>query len=1108
MSENIQPFPFFLLFFFVFSPNRYSSISFIITAATASNLPPLQPPPPEKEVILDLKNFLLVNNRINPGQYAGWNESDPSPCRWFGISCNSNGRITGINLNNSNINGSIFPHFYLLPELTHLDLSSNSYFGQIPTELTQCRGLRYLNLSHNFIDGELILSGFPLLNTLDASFNRLKGRFLATFPEKCGNLVFIDVSSNNFTGEIGDYFDGCRAGLRYLDLSLNAFTGELWRGFWFLREFSASDNDFRGVISPETFPARCNLEALDLSGNALSGNFPDSIANCSNLTSLNIWGNFFTGKIPSGVGLLTELESLFLGNNSFERDLPVNLLNCKKLKFLDLSRNQFGGEIQEIFGELTSLKFLILHSNSYTAGIEESGVLNLQNLLRLDLSFNNFSRKLPAAAADMPVIMLLILSHNDFYGGIPPEYGRISTLQVLDLSFNRLSGEIPPQVGNLTSLLWLMLANNEITGEIPMEIGQCSSLIWLNLANNSLSGRIPPEISTTGRSPLPTFAKNKRFGDLAAGSSECLTLKRWFPASFQSFSFIYNGMTRKRCSKTWDQLLKGIGLFPVCLNSSKPFQTLDSSGYLRLSSNLLYGELPSEIGSMKRLSLLEIEGNDFSGLLPSKIGSLPLIELDVSNNQFSGQIPPALGQIQCLQSLDLSQNNFSGVFPYSLNDLSFLNKFNVSFNPLLYGVIPMSSHITTFGNSSFLGDPLISFSPQNAMPPPSTTVFRRQSSGNMISLWVFVALTLFCLLFGIAFLFLCLTSRSRSTIDPLLYSNQDPTFSQSENLILDQNSIFPSPSGSSSSQPSSFPVVSVRVYGMNKTAFTYPDIVAATQNFSSDKLIGRGGCGEVYSGDLPDGRRVAIKKLQRGGYEGERQFRAEMETLAGGHPNLVALHGWCLAGFKKLLIYEYMEGGSLEDVIKDQHGFQWEQRMAAALAVAQALVYLHHDCSPAVLHRDVKASNVLMDGKGGVKLTDFGLARVVVDGTSHVSTVVAGTVGYVAPEYGQTWKATTKGDVYSFGVLLMELGTARRAVEEGEEEGLVEWWRRVGVEGVMAGMEGWGEEGGEVMRALVRVGMSCAVEAPLRRPEMREVLTLLLSVASREEKCGSLQLTG
>lgn len=311
----------------ILSFKSLSSISITTTpfihafaAATSSSL---SQPTADKEVLLNLKTFLLQNNPINHGLYSGWNTSDPSPCHWLGISCNSHGRAAGIDLHRSSISGGIFPNFSLLLSLERLDLSSNTISGPIPPDLIQCHRLRYLNLSHNLISGELLLASFSFLETLDVAFNRLTGLVFTDFPPECGSFVCVNISSNSFTGDIGDYFQGCRGRLRYLDLSLNGFSGELPEWFYWLREFSASDNGIRGIISPETFPSMCNLIALDLSGNGLTGNFPDSIANCTELTSLNIWGNFFTGRVPSGIGSLGELNSLFLGNNRFEQDLPA-----------------------------------------------------------------------------------------------------------------------------------------------------------------------------------------------------------------------------------------------------------------------------------------------------------------------------------------------------------------------------------------------------------------------------------------------------------------------------------------------------------------------------------------------------------------------------------------------------------------------------------------------------------------------------------------------------------------------------------------------------------------------------------------------------------------
>ncbi|MQM00383.1 hypothetical protein Taro_033126 [Colocasia esculenta] len=1065
----------------------------------------------DQEVLVQLKKYLLETNRVRRGAYAQWNDSDPFPCNWTGITC-ENGRVTRIDLRDSSISSAIFPGFSNLTELTHLDLSRNTICGNVSAGLNQCAKLRYLNLSHNIISGELNLSGLPQLQVVDVTLNRFTGEIQPDFASICGNLVTFNISLNKFSGGIRNLFDRC-PNLRYLELSANNFTGDVWPGFSSLEEFSVSENNITGTIMPEFFPSSCRLRVLDMSQNGLRGEFPDSIANCSNLTTMNIWGNRFRGRVPSGIGFLGELENLFLGNNGFDRHIPEQLRNCSKLAFLDLSKNNFGGSVQKVFGSFTQVKFLVLHGNNYTGGIETSGILGLPEIQRLDLSYNKFSGPLPVLEiARMPKLKFLILAYNNFSGDIRRELGMISTLQALDLSYNNLSGVIPSSIGNLTSLLWLMLANNSLSGEIPPEIGNCRSLLWLNLANNQLSGKIPPSITDMGSAPNATFELNRREGRVIAGSGECLAMKRWIPADYPPFSFVYTILTRKSCRSTWDHILDGHGIFPVC--RSHP-STRTISGYLQLTGNQLIGEIPPEIGKMSWLSLVHLNRNKFSGRLPLEIGRLPLVVLNVSSNLLSGPIPPQIGGIKCLQNLDLSHNNFSGEIPLILNHLSELSKFNVSFNPLLHGMIPLTGQLSTFGEDSFLGDPHITLPWKNRspLPPPAgSSPPRGANSSRIIAFWFFVGIS--AAFFTAGFLTLVFCSRRKEGVA----TAPDDLFRLRGQCSKHEKDETASSSSMPISEASAW-LDGVKVIRLDKNvAFTYPDIAAATRDFSEDMVLGKGGFGVVYRGLLPDGRQVAVKRLQRQGPEGEREFRAEMEVLCGSgggsatagwpHPNLVALFGWCLLGAEKLLVYDYMEGGSLEDVISDWDRLGWALRVEVVVGVAQALAFLHHECLPAVVHRDVKASNVLLDGEGRARVTDFGLARMVRPGDTHVTTVVAGTVGYVAPEYGHTWQATTKGDVYSFGVLAMELATGRRAVDGGEEC-LVEWARRVSGEGrrggavvvplpEMVGTPGEPDapagEGTWAMCELLRVGMRCTAETPQARPNMKEVVGMLLRI--------------
>ncbi|KAF3437592.1 hypothetical protein FNV43_RR20348 [Rhamnella rubrinervis] len=1048
----------------------------------------------DREVLLKLKEFLQEHNRINQGRYSEWNQLTTNPCQWHGVSCNGN-RVTSIILSENSIAGEIFTGFSELTALSHLDLSMNTLGGGIPQDLGQCHSLKYLNLSHNILDGKLNFSGLNQLEVLDLSVNRILDNIEVSFPAICNKLIVANLSSNNFTGKIDRCFDGC-LNLRYLDLSANSLSGDIWVGAVRLTEFSVSENSLSGTLSASMFTQNCSLQLLDLSENEFSGGVPGEISNCRNLFILNLFGNNFTGKIPPQIGSISNLAGLFLGKNSFSSEIPETLLNLTKLAFLDLSWNNFRGDVQKIFGKFKQVKYLVLHGNSYTGGIISSGILNLPNISRIDLSHNKFSGPLPVEISKMPSLDYLVLAYNQFNGTIPAEYGNLQRLQALDLSFNNLTGSIPSSLGNLKSLLWLMLANNNLTGPIPPELGNCSSLLWLNLANNKLTGKIPSELTNIGSNPNPTFELNRRENDvILAGSGECLAMKRWIPADYPPFSFVYSILTRKSCRTIWDKLLKGVGIFPICAPGST-VRTPQISGYIQLSENLLSGEIPPEIGKMHNFSMLHFGFNQFNGELPSGVARLPLMVFNITQNKFFGAIPDELGNVKCLQNLDMSYNNFSGTFPVSLNNLNELSKFNISYNPLISGAIPTTGQLATFEKESYLGNPLLTL--PDFIKNSSGKSYRKpdgklKKPTKFAGFLVFLVLVLAFLICGVFSLIVCLMLKGPT--DPTGYLLQDMKYKHE----------FASSSSSSSPWFSD----TVKVIRLDKTAFTHADILQATGKFSEERIIGKGGSGTVYRGVLPDGRQVAVKKLQREGIEGEREFRAEMEVLSGNgfgwpHPNLVTLYGWCLGGSEKILIYEYMEGGSLEDLISDRLRLTWRRRIDVAIDVARALMFLHHECYPAIVHRDVKASNVLLDKDGTARVTDFGLARLVDAGDSHVSTMVAGTVGYVAPEYGQTWQATTKGDVYSYGVLVMELATGRRAVDGGEEC-LVEWAKRVMGSGqngfnravIPVALMGSGLlEGAEEMSELLKIGIKCTAEAPQARPNIKEVLAMLIKVSS------------
>ncbi|XP_020573152.1 leucine-rich repeat receptor protein kinase EMS1 [Phalaenopsis equestris] len=288
------------------------------------------------------------------------------------------------------------------------------------------------------------------------------------------------------------------------------------------------------------------------------------------------------------------------------------------------------------------------------------------------------------------------------------------------------------------------------------------------------------------------------------------------------------------------------------------------------------------------------------------------------------------------------------------------------------------------------------------------------------------------------------------------------------------------------------------------------DLETATKNFSPDRILGDGGFGFVYKAIFPSGAPVAVKRLSPdlAPFQGFREFRAEMDTLARiHHPNLARLLGYCIAGSNRLLIYEFLPGGSLDQRLHDPDPdyfppLTWSVRLSILRGVAAGLAFLHEGCRPSIIHRDIKASNVLLDGESVARIADFGLARLVESSRSHVSTQeAAGTVGYMAPEYREGVTAVTaKGDIYSFGVLVMEVVTGRRPswpvkTDDGGEIGLVKWTRAKFEEGremeILDPLMGKEAVAETEVKGLLGVAYRSTEERPSSRPSIGEVIKLL-----------------
>ncbi|KMT00809.1 hypothetical protein BVRB_9g220850 [Beta vulgaris subsp. vulgaris] len=292
--------------------------------------------------------------------------------------------------------------------------------------------------------------------------------------------------------------------------------------------------------------------------------------------------------------------------------------------------------------------------------------------------------------------------------------------------------------------------------------------------------------------------------------------------------------------------------------------------------------------------------------------------------------------------------------------------------------------------------------------------------------------------------------------------------------------------------------------------FTYEELALATDNFSSINLLGQGGFGYVHKGVLPNGKEIAVKQLKSGSVQGEREFQAEVETISRvHHRHLVSLVGHCISGDKRMLVYEFIANKTLEFHLHEgKPHMSWETRLKIALGSAKGLAYLHEDCHPKIIHRDIKASNILIDDEFEAKVADFGLAKFSFDTDTHVSTRVMGTFGYLAPEYASSGKLTEKSDVFSFGVVLLELITGRRPVDKARpfmDDSMVEWARPLLTQALEGGsfhelvdprLEDYNSS---EMAQMIACAAVCVRSSARRRPQMSQVVRALEGNLSAED---------
>ncbi|ONK79389.1 uncharacterized protein A4U43_C01F5860 [Asparagus officinalis] len=495
---------------------------------------------------------------------------------------------------------------------------------------------------------------------------------------------------------------------------------------------------------------------------------------------------------------------------------------------------------------------------------------------------------------------------------------------------------------------------------------------------------------------------------------------------------------------------------------------------LATPSQNLSGTLSPSIGNLTKLQNVLLQNNMISGPIPHEIGKLAELKtLDLSNNFLSGEIPSSIGNLKSLEYLRLNNNSLSGAFPLSLANITPLAFLDLSYNNL-------SGPVPRFPARTFniVGNPLICATgleqecSGTMQMPMSFNVNNSQSGlpqtkpkGHKFAIALASTLSCICLLvLGLGLFF--------------WWRHQ-----HNQQIFLDVNDQH-----------------NEEVCLGNLKRFSFRELQNATNNFSNKNILGKGGFGNVYKGHLPDGTLVAVKRLKDGNAAGgETQFQTEVEMISlAVHRNLLRLYGFCMTATERLLVYPYMSNGSVASRLKGKPSLDWSTRKRIALGAARGLLYLHEQCDPKIIHRDVKAANILLDDYCEAIVGDFGLAKLLDHRDSHVTTAVRGTVGHIAPEYLSTGQSSEKTDVFGFGILLLELITGQTALEFGkaanQKGAMIEWVKKIHQEKKLDMLMDKDLRNGYdrvELEEMVQVALLCTQYLPGHRPKMSEVVRML-----------------
>ncbi|XP_065629647.1 probable LRR receptor-like serine/threonine-protein kinase At1g53430 isoform X2 [Quercus suber] len=833
-----------------------------------------------------------------------------------------------------------------------------------------------------------------------------------------------------------------------------------------------------GVL-PADFGNLINLQELDLSFNYISGSIPSSFSQLP-LVILSLSGNRLSGEIPKGIGEIGSLEELVLEANQLDGHLPENLGNLSNLKRLVLNANNFTGTIPETFGKLTNLTDFRIDGTAISGKIP-GFIGNWSKLDRLDMQGTFMEGPIPVT-----ISMLSNLAEL-----------RISDLKGLSIGF--------PNLKDLKKLKYLVLRNCLITGLLPDYIGELESLKRLYLTNNSLSGEVPKWVLEYTKNNWDISYNNfSGSPQINCGTRSHVNLVSSY-SSVESNSIPWCLKKGLPCSKK----PKHYSLFINCGGEKKTFegneyeQDIIPDGRSQFSSiseewgysstGVFMGEDDTPYRAQNTFSLNVTGIYETARVAPLSLryyglclrkGSykvkLHFAEIMFSNDQTFSSLGRRIFNVSIQGKLELKDFNIveeaGGVGMPIIKEFDdvlvsgstleihfyWAGKGTTSipvkgvYGPLISAIeVTPSKFFLQFRISTFF---VINLHVRNSSP------FIDFDVGGGLSVGAIVGIVLAsCVILVLILVFLWMKG---------YLGKKDLEDKELRGLDLQTG------------------------------YFTLRHIKAATRNFDLANKIGEGGFGPVYKGVLSDGALIAVKQLSSKSKQGNREFVTEIGMISAlQHPNLVRLYGCCIEGNQLLLIYEYMENNSLARALfgREEHQLHldWPTRRNICLGIARGLAYLHEESRLKIVHRDIKATNVLLDKDLNAKISDFGLAKLDEGEQTHISTRIAGTIGYMAPEYAMRGYLTDKADVYSFGVVALEIVSGKSNTNYRPKEEfvyLLDWAYVLQEQGNLLELVdprlGSSYSPEEAMRML-SLALLCTNPSPTLRPSMSSVVSMI-----------------